>query len=392
MRFFVALRMTHTRVLFIAIITGLPVIFYMGVINKGLFGYNRLTKLCNKENMMKRLLLILIVLSMILAACDNIPPPSSEPDNGQGVSIEDYYPIMENTKYSYTGEGNEYAAYTVFIDYISNSRIQNRTNNGGTETVNVLEIKDDQLTLLYSRSETYFRQNFLNNEYGEGKVLLKAPFKEGNSWAYDESTTATITNLSKEVVTTLGNYQTIEVSLEGEQGKTVNYYAKDVGLVKTIAIGEGYEVSSTLSSIENNIPLLQTVTLFYPNIDGSIDSIDVQIEFKTNDEPKDIIENIIKDLSVYEVLSPNTIINELYFNEEENSVHIDLSEDFVTEMNAGASFENLILQSLTNTLGNYYGVSEVYITIDGGRYESGHIIIEEGEPSVVNYDNVNAEE
>ena len=58
-------------------------------------------------------------------------------------------------------------------------------------------------------------------------------------------------------------------------------------------------------------------------------------------------------------------------------------------MNAGSSFEALILQSLTNTLGNYYGVQEVYITIDGGPYESGHIIIEEGEPSTVNYDNVN---
>ena len=341
---------------------------------------------------MKKLLLILIMLALILTACDNIAPPPEEPNNGEKVSIEEYYPITKNTKYSYAGEGNEYATYTVFVDYVSNNRIQNRTNNGGTESVSVLEIKDEQLTLLYSRGETYFRQNFLMNEYEGGKTLLKAPFEEGNSWAYDENTTASITNLSKEVVTTLGNYQAIEVTLEGEKGKTINYYAKDVGLVKTISSGEGYEVSSTLSSVENNIPLIQTITLFYPNIDGSLDTIDVQIEFNTNDEPKDVVEKIVKDLSVYEILSPNTIINELYFNEEENSVHIDLSEDFVTEMNAGASFENLILQSLTNTLGNYYGVHEVYITIDGGHYESGHIIINDGEPSLVNYDNVNTEE
>ena len=77
--------------------------------------------------------------------------------------------------------------------------------------------------------------------------------------------------------------------MEGEQGKTVNYYAKDVGLIKTISSGEGYEVSSTLSYIENNMPLIQTITLFYPNTDGSIDTIDVQIEFSTNDEPKDFI-------------------------------------------------------------------------------------------------------
>ena len=334
---------------------------------------------------MKKLLLISIVFAMILTACDSILPSPEKPDNGEKLSIE-------NTKYSYEGKENEFAAYVAFVDYISDNRIQNRTNNGGTESVNVLEIKDDQLTLLYSRGETYFRQNFLNNEYGEGKILLKSPLKEGNSWAYDENTTATITGLSKEVVTTIGNYQTIEVTLEGEEGKTVNYYAKDVGLVKTISSGEGYEVSSTLSSVENNIPLIQTITLFYPTIDGSIDTIDVQIEFNTNDEPIDVIEEVVKDLSIYEVLSSNTKINELYFDEEENSVHIDLSKEFITEMNAGASFEALILQSLTNTLGNYYGVQEVYITIDGGPYESGHIIIEEGEPSIVNYDNVNPKE
>ncbi|HPW99752.1 MAG TPA: GerMN domain-containing protein [Sedimentibacter sp.] len=338
---------------------------------------------------MKKLLLILIALAAILTACDNISPQPEVPGNDEEVSIEEYYPIKENTKYSYEGEGNEYASYTVFMDYSSDDRVQTRTNNGGTEVVNVLEVKDDQLTLLYSRGETYFRQNFLNDEYEGGKILLKGPLKEGNSWDYDENTIASVTDLSKEVVTSLGNYQALEVTLEGEQGKTVNYYAKDVGLVKTISSGEGYEVSSTLSSIENNMPLIQTITLFYPNIDGSLDKIDVQIQFKTNQEPIDVIEEVVKDLSVHEIFSPNTKINELRFDKEENSVHIDLSKDFITGMNAGSSFEALILQSLTNTLGNYYGVQEVYITIDGGPYESGHIIIEEGEPSTVNYDNVN---
>lgn len=341
---------------------------------------------------MKKLLLLLIVSALVLASCDNITPPV-EPDNVQEeLSIEDYYPTTENTKYFYEGKGNEFATYTVLVDYTTDNRIQTRTNNGGTESVHVMELKDNQLTLLYSRGETYFRQNFLNNEYDSGKILLKGPLKEGNSWNYDENTTASITSLSKDVITPLGNYKAIEVTLEGKQGKTVDYYAKDVGLVKTIASGEGYEVSSTLSSIEKNTPLIQTITLYYPNVDGYLNTIDVQIEFNTNDEPKDVIEKIVKDLSVYEILSPNTKINELFYNEEENSVHIDLTKDFVKEMNAGAGFEALILQSLTNTLGQYYGVKDVYITIDGGPYESGHIIIEKGEPSVVNFDNVKTEE
>jgi translation elongation factor P/translation initiation factor 5A len=342
---------------------------------------------------MKKILLILIASAMVFASCDNMTPKPGETDNiKEELSIEDYYPISKNTKYSYEGKGNEFATYTVFVDYATDNRVQTRTNNGGTESVNVLELKDDQLTLLYSRGETYFRQNFINNEYDGGKILLKEPLEEGNSWNYDENTTAAITAVSKEIVTGLGNYEAIEVTLEGEQGKTVDYYAKDVGLVKTSASGEGYEISSTLSSIEKNTPLIQTIALYYPNKDGNLSTIDVQIEFNTNDEPKEVIERIVKDLSVHEILSPNTKINELFYNEEENSVHIDLTKDFVTEMNAGASFEALTLQSLTNTLGQYYGVREVYITIDGGPYESGHIIMEKGEPSLVNLDNVRTEE
>ena len=339
---------------------------------------------------MKKIILILI--TVLVTAC-NI---SSSPEQNNGITesttIEDYFPIKENTKYSYEGKGNEFATYTEFVDYVANNRIQTRTNNGGTESVKVMEIKDGELLLLYHRGETYFRYNFLEEEYNNGKILLKEPLEEGNSWDYDENTTAKITHISKEVVTPLGNFNAIEVTLEGEQGKTVNYYAKDMGLIKTITSGEGYEVSSTLSSIENNVPLMQTIKLYYPDTDGiHLNTIDVPIEFYTNEEPEDIVEKNIKDLSVYEIISPNTKINQIAFNEEEKSVHVDLSEDFVTEMNAGAGFEGMILQSLTNTLGNYYGVEKVYITIDGGPYESGHIIIEEGEPSLVNYDNVKEE-
>jgi translation elongation factor P/translation initiation factor 5A len=256
---------------------------------------------------MKKILLILIASAMVFASCDNMTPKPGETDNiKEELSIEDYYPISKNTKYSYEGKGNEFATYTVFVDYATDNRVQTRTNNGGTESVNVLELKDDQLTLLYSRGETYFRQNFINNEYDGGKILLKEPLEEGNSWNYDENTTAAITAVSKEIVTGLGNYEAIEVTLEGEQGKTVDYYAKDVGLVKTSASGEGYEISSTLSSIEKNTPLIQTIALYYPNKDGNLSTIDVQIEFNTNDEPKEVIERIVKDLSVHEILSPNT--------------------------------------------------------------------------------------
>lgn len=341
---------------------------------------------------MRKIFFILLMIILLLTACENNNAPNDPSKNQDELKIEDVFPIQENTKYSFEGEGNEFATYTMYIDYINGKRVQTRSNNGGSETVRVLELKDGQLTELFQRGETYFRENFTNEEFDGGKILLKEPLKEGTSWPNGENSTSTITSASKEVVTTQGNVDAIEVTTESSQGTTIEYYAKNKGLVKTINKGEGYEVSSTLSQIETNAPLIQTVTLFYPDIDGiNYNIIDVPVTFNTNDEPKDVIEQTVKDLSVYNIFSANTKVNELYYSLVDNSVHIDLSQEFVSEMNAGAGFEMMILTSIANTLGTYYGVQEVYLTIDGNPYESGHILLNEGEPLTVDYSNIKSQ-
>jgi hypothetical protein len=46
----------------------------------------------------------------------------------QVLKIEDYYPIKENIKYVYEGKGNEYASYSVYIDYTSEDKVQQRVD------------------------------------------------------------------------------------------------------------------------------------------------------------------------------------------------------------------------------------------------------------------------
>lgn len=60
-------------------------------------------------------------------------------------------------------------------------------------------------------------------------------------------------------------------------------------------------------------------------------------------------------------------------------VYLDFSKELVSEMNAGSAYETMILQCITNTIGIYYGVHKVYITIEGKSYESGHIAKKKGE-------------
>ena len=68
-------------------------------------------------------------------------------------------------------------------------------------------------------------------------------------------------------------------------------------------------------------------------------------------------------------------------------VYLDLSKEFTKEMNAGSLYESQILQCITNTLGDYYMVKKVYITVEGKPYSSGHILMKKGEAFNVNYKN-----
>lgn len=307
----------------------------------------------------------------------------------QALKIEDYFPIKENTHYIYQGMGNEYAAYDVYIDYTSDDKVQQRINNGGTEIVKVLERKRGKLTKLYSRPETYYRENLLKSK-GEEEILLMEPLKKGTSWKLKDSRVRTITDTAAEIKTPLGTYKTIEVTTKSADDKTMDYYAKDIGLVKTVFINEetkDEQISSTLSKIEENRPFVQSANFYYPNIDdGKYYYESKEISYKTNDLTKKKLGEAYKEpinQEVGRVFSENTKINSLYLNKD-NNVYLDLNQAFVTEMNAGSQYEAMILQSIVNTFGQYYNAEKVYLTINNKPYESGHIAMKKGEFFKVN--------
>ena len=302
----------------------------------------------------------------------------------QALKIEDFYPIKENTHYIYQGMGNEYASYDVYIDYATEGKVQQRIDNGGTVMANVVELKDGKVTKLYSRAEAYYRENLLKSKSDEEEILLMEPLEKGTTWKLKDSRVRTITGTSVQINTPTGNYKAIEVTTESPNDKTIDYYAKNVGLVKSVFIpGEsnGEEITSTLSKVEENAPFMQTINFYYPNInDNKIYYKAKNLQFKTNDLTKKVLETVFKE-SVNDlgpVFSENTKINSLYLNKD-NHVYIDLNQAFLTEMNAGSGYESMLLQSIVNTVGQYYQAEKVYLTIDNKLYESGHILMKKGE-------------
>lgn len=215
-------------------------------------------------------------------------------------------------------------------------------------------------------------------------VLLQEPIKEGTTWTLADSSKRTITGVNVDVSVPAGNYKAVEVTTEGSHSTTVDYYAPEVGLVKSVFVSNegGDEVSSSLRAIEENAVLVQNVDFFYPNIEDNQYSYKTrQVSFKTNDITRNVLAAAYKEPvggTLGSVFSPGTNINSLYLNKD-NRLYIDLNKAFMTEMNAGSLYESMILQSIANTFGRYYGVEEIILTIDDQLYESGHIALEKGE-------------
>ncbi len=297
-------------------------------------------------------------------------------------NVADYFPIRDNVKYVYEGKGNEFASYEVYTDYTSDTKIQQMVSNGGTQIARVYERKGGKLSRVMSRGEVYYRENLLNQRDDSEEVLLMEPLEKGTTWALEDGRQRTITGISTEVKSPMGTYRAIEVITEGADNTNVDYYAKDIGLVKTIFQSGGMEVSSTLKSIENNSSRVQTIQFYFPDVEkGEIFDKSKEVEYSTNDSTSQILEDAYKGIANEisgVVLSTNAAIKSMTVDED-NKVRLDLNSAFVSEMNAGAEYESMILQCIANTIGNYYNSEGVIITVEGKPYESGHIKMEEGE-------------
>ncbi|WP_138207310.1 GerMN domain-containing protein [Haloimpatiens lingqiaonensis] len=311
-------------------------------------------------------------------------------------SLSDYLPFKPNVRMTYKGTGIEYAGKEVFIDFISENKMQVRENNGGTEVAKIIEVKDGEIRVIMAKEEFYFKDNLIqllrDGKIDAGNlkndVILKEPIKLGTKWNDYQGKERKITSLNASIEIPYGKFNALEVTTTGEGYVIKDYFVPTIGHVKKIYEAKDMRVITELIDVQQDVPFAQNIKLYYPkyypdsNSEGLVYK-NQNIELKTNGEIKDIFEKYFKeaqkDKDIMKIMSDNTKINYVYLNDEEKKVCIDFSKEFVTEMNAGTTKESLVLQSVTNTLGNYYGVEKVYISIDGNPYESGHILLNKNE-------------
>ncbi len=330
---------------------------------------------------MKKILLLVLSL-LLITSCGRTPPPENNDKPPVTVGIEDYYPFLENTLLSYAGEGNEYAESDIFFDFIRGDRAQTRNITGGTTLAKVLELKDGELRVVASREEFYYMEDLtaIQEEYKE--VILKEPLVTGTTWTLPDGRQRSITSTDTEIETPLGTYEALEVTTEiDDKTNMIDYYVLDMGHVFSVFNSEDFKVTTTLEKIERDTALPLTIRFYYPDLKSEqLVFFDEQIAFHTNDDVKSIFESQFKNIPENDLTPPiseNTKINSILLDYSNQLVKADFSEELITEMNAGSLMESLMIQSIVNTLGNYYQVEKVFISTDGNPYSSGHFMLQE---------------
>ena len=340
------------------------------------------------------LVIVLLILPIVFTGCsseksidevktNNTPIINEEKINIEEHTIEEYFPFVENTIMDYEGIGNEFAEQIVFFEYIEGNKAQMKIFNPGTVVVKVLEYNEGELREVYSEGEFYHIENILDKTGENNTILLKEPLKPGTSWTIPGGYKRAITGVDVDLELPYGKVKALEVVTQfGDERQVSDYYVKGIGHVASIYKDGEFVVETLLKEIKNSP--YESEAVFYYSLYEDIKTVYISrdISFNTNDNIKDILEYNFKNPpseKLIKLISENTKINSLTLERGNGIVRIDFSKELTIEMNAGSGLEYEILKSITNTLGDFYGVDKVYISIDGVPYASGHFEMREDE-------------
>ena len=330
-------------------------------------------------------------------ATDEENSEDDEAEIDQDLTV--WFPKLENTLLDYKGDGNEFAPFTRYPQFVKDDTLQMVESTAGTDVVTVYNYSDDEIKESFVRAGTYFREDFadtgLESEQGNFQIILQKPLELGHSWESPDGSTSEITDVSVNKDLPFGSIEAIEVTRQYENNsETIDYYGKDIGLIEQIfkSDDDTITVTSTLSTQSADTPEAFPITVY--SIDDQalgLDKSTVTMELETNEPARLAMAEILKgqtpDTEESQILKESTEINFMYLRQD-GVVHVDFSTD-LSAMNAGSGIEAMTLQGIVNTIGDYYHVDEVLLTLDNEPYESGHILLNEGETWPVDYGNVN---
>ncbi len=296
------------------------------------------------------------------------------------------------TPYTREFSGENIAGSTHSVDYTDGDRAQLRVVKEDEPWLYVYEKRADEIAVIAGGKEQYFRHNLLNgiddpnqNTQKAERVLLKDPIQVGESWTTDADPNEVKVTIKEVLPKTADHDARVVVEIVDVltgNSPTLQTYEVGKGLVaEETAFATGSEphvMAVTGHDVERKAT---TVRLYYPSNDGEgFVRREISHVFEPNSITRFVLEELWKQVpdAGIAALTENTKINYLYSNADETA-YIDLSRDFIDEMNSGSTGETMMLDSIAYTVGDLMSAKRVVLTIDGVPYSGAHVEMQDGD-------------
>ena len=327
---------------------------------------------------MGKIVWVILITLLLTSGCTKNSQPAKEikqPETSvktiEKNTVGTYFPLIEDTIYTYKGTGNEYAAKVSTVEYLRGRIAQFNTNNGGTSLSEVFVVGQGVIKKTFSKGESYWREDFTGIK-GQEEIILQQPFKIGTTWK-SNGKIFRIADVDAKVTVPYGTYSAIKVVNELQDATFSRYFSPDIGIIKEEYLSAGNFITSELEEIKTEPSKIRYDLYYFDKKDEKLVAIKEDALFHTNES---IAEKVLTQLKT----PPNTELSRvipfdtrlLSYHREDTALRLNFSKELLTGLNAGAGFEELFIDAIVNTFAKAYGVEGVIINVEDMPYESGH--------------------
>ena len=288
------------------------------------------------------------------------------PDATQ-YDISHYAPNgMNQLKEFETSEGTQ----LVYTDYADNNRQlwQVRTLlPNGRANVSIYQLTKEGWQISWQALDSLDTTSHLDQVSHTHRIpYLMAPIQVGTMWQDSQGSRSTITNLYQSAKIGDTTYEdVIEVTTFRSDQEVHTYYAKDQGLVMSSqkAINSGGEnIALTLKSNQHQVSITQSINIAKPSnqMNPILTKGTGKLTWQTNQNPgKTFTELFRKEGWI------NASVEVKDIKIDSQIATVDFTPGVVAAMNQHTARETAVLPAIVQTIADYYGVSQVKLTVGG---------------------------
>ena len=265
-----------------------------------------------------------------------------------------------------TSEGTQ----LVYTDYADNNRQlwQVRTLlPNGRANVSIYQLTKEGWQISWQALDSLDTTSHLDQVSHTNRIpYLMAPIQVGTMWQDSQGSRSTITNLYQSAKIGDATYEdVIEVTTFRSDQEVHTYYAKDQGLVMSSqkAINSGGEnIALTLKSNQHQVSITQSINIAKPSnqMNPILTKGTGKLTWQTNQNPgKTFTELFRKEGWI------NASVEVKDIKIDSQIATVDFTPGVVAAMNQHTARETAVLPAIVQTIADYYGVSQVKLTVGG---------------------------